>query len=129
VYTGTHDNATSREWLEGAAPEVRRNFWTYLKRTRGESRDAAPELIRLAWSSPAAVAIAPLQDLLNLGHAARMNVPGVAEGNWRWRAPQQMSSDWNLRRVRELTEVSGRRGCARAAGMEQPRWASKEVRR
>ena len=35
--------------------------------------------MRLAWSSPAALAIAPLQDLLNLGGEARMNVPGRPE--------------------------------------------------
>jgi 4-alpha-glucanotransferase len=47
-------------------------------------------LIGLAWSSPAALAIAPLQDLLNLGNEARMNWPGRAEGNRRWRRTQDM---------------------------------------
>ena len=41
--------------------------------------------MRLAWSSPAALAIAPLQDLLNLGADARMNTPGQTSGNWGWR--------------------------------------------
>jgi 4-alpha-glucanotransferase len=41
--------------------------------------------MRLAWTSRAAMAIAPLQDLLDLGASARMNVPGQAAGNWRWR--------------------------------------------
>ena len=44
----------------------------------------------MAWSSPAALAMAPLQDLLNLGAEGRMNVPGRAEGNWRWRATEHM---------------------------------------
>ena len=57
----------------------------YLKRAPGTSADAAPALLDLAWSSDAALAIAPLQDVLNLGKEARMNQPGSAEGNWRWR--------------------------------------------
>jgi hypothetical protein len=48
--------------------------------------------MRMAWSSPAALAIAPLQDLLNLGSEARMNVPGRADGNWRWRVREDMLS-------------------------------------
>ena len=48
--------------------------------------------MRLAWSSMAALAIAPLQDLLNLGSGTRMNVPGRADGNWRWRCTEDVLS-------------------------------------
>jgi 4-alpha-glucanotransferase len=82
VYTGTHDNPTTRNWFEELPDRQRRIFWKYLGRTGGESREAAPALMGLAWSSVAAVSIAPLQDLLNLGREARMNVPGRADGNW-----------------------------------------------
>ena len=41
-------------------------------------------LVELAWSSPAPLAIVPMQDLLGLGSEARMNRPGVVDGNWRW---------------------------------------------
>ena len=68
-------------WTASHAPRV----WSYLGRPPGESRDAAPALLALAWSSAAALAIAPFQDILNLGNEARMNVPGRPEGNWRWR--------------------------------------------
>jgi 4-alpha-glucanotransferase len=50
VYTGTHDNATSREWYEDSPDEERRNFWGYLQRAPGEAADAAPALMRLAWT-------------------------------------------------------------------------------
>ena len=73
-----------------------RYVWTYLKRGGDETRDAARELIRLAWSSPAALAVAPFQDLLNLGAEGRVNVPGVANGNWRWRATRHMLSTSRL---------------------------------
>jgi 4-alpha-glucanotransferase len=118
VYTGTHDNATSREWYQELPDRERRCLWEYLKRPAGDIRDAAPELIRLAWSSPAALAIAPLQDLLNLGKDARMNVPGRAERNWRWRATPHMLSAWNFQWLKELTKTSKRLGFTHVPVME-----------
>jgi 4-alpha-glucanotransferase len=110
VYTGTHDNATTREWYEGLSYRERQYIWKDLGRSEGESRNAVPELIRTAWSSQAALAITPLQDLLNLGREGRMNVPGRAEGNWRWRATQHMLAAWNFHWLKDLTEVSNRSG-------------------
>jgi 4-alpha-glucanotransferase len=108
AYTGTHDNATTRQWYEELPDYQRQNFRNYLKRPPGTSADAAPELMRLAWSSPAALAIAPLQDLLNLGSEARMNVPGRADGNWRWRVREDMLSSQAFQRLQNLTESSKR---------------------
>jgi 4-alpha-glucanotransferase len=108
AYTGTHDNATTRQWYEELPDYQRQNFWSYLKRAPGTSADVAPELMRLAWSSPAALAIAPLQDLLNLGSEARMNVPGRADGNWRWRVREDMLSPDAFQWLRDLTESSKR---------------------
>ncbi len=109
AYSGTHDNATTRQWYEGLPDYQRQNFWSYLKRAPGTSVDAAPELMRLAWSSPAALAIAPLQDLLNLGSEARMNVPGRADGNWRWRVREEdMLSSQAFQWLQDLTESSKR---------------------
>src|SRR5207249_6522724 len=90
VYTGTHDNPTTRGWYEDLPEAERRSLWRYLKRGEGTSADAAPALLGLAWSSVAALAITPLQDVLNLGKDARMNRPGTAEGNWRWRSTDAM---------------------------------------
>ncbi|MGA6988307.1 MAG: 4-alpha-glucanotransferase [Terriglobales bacterium] len=108
AYTGTHDNATTRQWYEELPDYQRQNFWGYLKRAPGTGADAAPELMRLAWSSPAALAIAPLQDLLNLGSEARMNVPGRADGNWRWRVREDMLSSRAFQWLQDLTEGSKR---------------------
>src|SRR5271170_3209961 len=108
VYTGTHDNATTRQWYEELPDYQRQNFWGYLKRAPGTGADAAPELMRLAWSSPAALAIAPLQDLLNLGSEARMNVPGRPEGNWRWRVREDMLSTQAFQWLQDLTDSSSR---------------------
>ena len=108
VYTGTHDNPTTREWFEDLPDDQRQVLWKYLKRPPGESGDVAPAMMDLAWSSPAALAMAPLQDLLNLGREARMNVPGRAGGNWRWRVTENMLSDSAFERLRDLTQNSSR---------------------
>jgi 4-alpha-glucanotransferase len=118
VYTGTHDNATAREWFQGLPDRERRCFWSYLRRPEGEARDAASELIHLAWGSPAALAIAPLQDVLNLGREGRMNVPGTAEGNWRWRATEHLLSARNFQWLKELTTTAYRSGAVRSPVME-----------
>jgi 4-alpha-glucanotransferase len=81
-----------------------------LKSPQLQSSAVAWELLRVAWSSIAAIAIAPLQDLLNLGAEARMNVPGRADGNWRWRCTEEMLSAANFYSLRELTRSSKRIG-------------------
>jgi len=108
AYTGTHDNAPTREWYEQLPEYQRQNFWNYLKRAPGTTEDAASSLVNLAWSSIAALTVAPLQDLLNLGAESRMNIPGRASGNWCWRSPGNMASHPAFRWLRELTEQSKR---------------------
>jgi len=108
VYTGTHDNPTTRGWYEARSGEQQEKVWKYLGRSRGVAAEAAPALMHLAWASVAALAIAPLQDLLNLGNEARMNVPGRAEGNWRWRCSDDMLSPRAFEWLRDLTIMSGR---------------------
>jgi 4-alpha-glucanotransferase len=110
VYTGTHDNPTTRGWFESLPDAQRQNVWKELKRPAGSGGEIAWELIRVAWSSTAALAVAPLQDLLNLGSEARMNVPGRAEGNWSWRATEEMLSAPAFEALRELTHASKRPG-------------------
>jgi 4-alpha-glucanotransferase len=108
VYTGTHDNPTTRGWYEDLSEEQQQEVWTCIGRSRGAASEVAPALIQLAWESVAALAIAPLQDLLNLGNEARMNVPGRAEGNWRWRFTDEMLSTRAFEWLRDLTKLSGR---------------------
>ena len=108
VYTGTHDNATTRGWFEALPEDQRQHLWKYLQRPGGASDEAAWELLRLAWSSVAALAMAPLQDVLNLGAEARMNVPGRAEGDWRWRCTADMLSTPAWQWLQDLTQTSNR---------------------
>jgi 4-alpha-glucanotransferase len=108
VYTGTHDNDTTRGWYETLAERERGHFWRYLQRPEGGPQEAVWELIRLAWTSTSALAMAPFQDLLGLGSNARMNLPGQAEGQWRWRCPVGAFAEVDWERLHELTRASKR---------------------
>ena len=108
AYTGTHDNAPTREWYKELPAIQRQGFWSYLNRAPGKSAEVAPGLMRITWSSIAALAMAPLQDLLNLGAGSRMNVPGRVDGNWCWRCPENTLSSPAFEWLRELTESSKR---------------------
>jgi len=110
AYTGTHDNPPTREWYEELPDYQRQNFWGYLKRTPGEKSEASSALISLGWSSVAALVIAPLQDVLNLGAESRMNVPGRASGNWRWRSSENVVTDRAFNWLQDLTRTSKRWG-------------------
>ena len=81
VYTGTHDNDTTMGWWENVDAKGKK---------RVDSVGLAGEnpcdtLIRIAMSSPAPLAVVPLQDILQLGTEARMNTPGETDGNWKWK--------------------------------------------
>jgi 4-alpha-glucanotransferase len=114
VYTGTHDNDTTRGWYEGLPPAQQRLVWSGLGRRLSDSREAAPKLLGLAWASAAALAIVPFQDVLNLGSEARMNVPGRADGNWRWRCTRDTLGPTAFAALRALTAASGRSGAGRS---------------
>ena len=68
VYTGTHDNPTTRGWYEDLPAPGRRHLWRVARRAEATGTDAAAALLDLAWSSVAALAVAPVQDVLNLGN-------------------------------------------------------------
>jgi 4-alpha-glucanotransferase len=102
AYTGTHDNDTTAGWYARLGDDDKRRLARYLGREVGSP---AWDLIRLAWASVADLAIAPLQDVLELGTEARMNVPGVATGNWGWRFTPDQIRPGQFERLAELTEV------------------------
>jgi 4-alpha-glucanotransferase len=101
VYTGTHDNDTTRGWWDSLTATER-------EETGLDERDPAWSLIELTLSSRAALAIVPAQDLLGLGSEARMNTPGRESGNWRWRLGRGQLTDELAGRLREATAKAGR---------------------
>jgi 4-alpha-glucanotransferase len=104
VYTGTHDNDTTRGWFATRPDWEAANVRRYTPLTHSIAWD----MIRLAWSSVADFALAPLQDVLDLGTEARMNQPGRPAGNWNWRYTPGMINDAVLDRLGEMTSVYGR---------------------
>ena len=86
VYTGTHDNDTVQAWYASLSASYRRKLRKYLKTHGFQSGTMARRLILLGLRSRAALFVAPLQDVLSLGAAGRMNLPGtVGSPNWEWR--------------------------------------------
>ena len=85
VYTGTHDNNTTRGWYEKDLGAVdRRRLAAYLQRDL-TADTVAETLVRTAFASVCGLAVVPMQDLLNLGTEAIMNRPSTPSGNWAWR--------------------------------------------
>lgn len=108
VYTGTHDNNTARGWFEEEAdPETRARLGAYLD-TACTSDNIAQKLVRTAMQSVGDVAIFPIQDLLGLDAGSRMNIPGMANGHWTWRLPQNALSPSFAQQLLTLTELYGR---------------------
>ncbi len=105
VYTGTHDNDTTRGWFEAAPDAERADALAYLGY---EPADVPEALIRLALASVADLAVVPMQDWLGLDSPARMNTPGKAAGNWAWRMPPGALDGALTKRIRSLTERYGR---------------------
>jgi 4-alpha-glucanotransferase len=108
VYTGTHDNPTTRGWFEDLSHDEQERIWKYVRGRGATSGEMARALLEVAWSSVGMLTIAPLQDVLNLGAEARMNVPGHPEGNWRWRCTDSMLSDAAFEWLRDLTKNANR---------------------
>jgi 4-alpha-glucanotransferase len=105
VYTGTHDNNTSRGWFFGPETdeEQRERILGYMG-IEGED-EFHWHFIRLALDSVADLAVIPVQDILGLGEEDRMNFPGQAERNWAWKLkPGQLGGE-ALKRLKHLCQL------------------------
>ena len=85
VYTGTHDNDTTRGWYHSTDKATRDFAKEYMHTSRLDEDDLAWDFIRLTMSSNANLCITPMQDLLNLDGRARINTPSTLGENWAWR--------------------------------------------
>ncbi len=105
MYSGTHDNDTSKGWYQKATEAEKDHYRRYMN-VSGEN--VSWDFIRLAFASPAIFAIVPLQDVLRLDSAYRMNIPGVATGNWGFRFVWDMWQQSDIEGLRYLSELFGR---------------------
>jgi 4-alpha-glucanotransferase len=110
AYTGTHDNDTTRGWWEHGTSETEKAaVHAYLGiDPHADGTTAVWPLIRATASSVAGLALYPLQDILELGSEARMNVPSHATGNWSWRCPENALTPALAKKLAALTEVTDR---------------------
>jgi 4-alpha-glucanotransferase len=105
VYTGTHDNDTAAGWWATASEEEKRFTRGYLGT---DGHDLPWTLIRAAMSSVADTSVVPMQDVLALPTAARMNLPGQESGWWTWRMQWDQVQPWHGERLGELSRLYGR---------------------
>lgn len=112
VYTGTHDNDTVLGWWSGLTPQVQ----DYVRRYLGvDGRAIHWDLIRAASASVARLSIVPMQDVLGLGAAARMNRPGAPDGTWEWRFRWRQVEPWQSAQLADFASLHGRHPAAGAA--------------
>ena len=107
-YTGTHDNMTTRQWLETGTPAMQEYATEYMHLTAEEGMVWG--VIRTAMSSVSDTCVVPLQDYLNLGGEARMNFPGTTNSNWTWRAKDGMITNELAEKIHHLTALYARLG-------------------
>jgi 4-alpha-glucanotransferase len=105
VYTGTHDNETTRGWYHNLPQHVKDHLHHYLQ---FDGSDVAWKLIETAWHSRAVMALAPMQDFLNLDNKARMNTPGTLGGNWQWRLLPKQLTQHLAQKIAQLTKAAAR---------------------
>lgn len=103
VYTGTHDNQTNVGWVE----ELSRKDKAFVKKYLHVKKysDIPGALVHAAMASVADTAIIPIQDWLELGAEARMNMPSTLGNNWKWRLVKGQLTDELAERIREMTET------------------------
>ena len=117
AYTGTHDNDTTVGWFNSRADanstrdnsQINREREFCLKYLASDGSEIHWDFIRAVWKSAANTAIAPMQDVLGLGNDARMNLPASDSGNWNWRCKSECFSDEIAERLREVTQIYGRK--------------------
>ncbi len=108
VYTGTHDNDTVAGWFANADSDDVDHAIKYLKLSEKEGYHWG--FIRGPWSPVGTVVMAQMQDFLNLGTEARMNIPSTIGGNWVWRVQKDLLTDDLAESIMDITKLYGRWG-------------------
>ncbi len=105
IYTGTHDNDTTVGWFNHLPKKMKELVCTYLD---CKEEEVFERLIHTAYFSPAEWCVLPLQDVLQLDSAHKMNTPGTVKGNWQWRFTHDMIDRDKFEEIAEYTTESER---------------------
>lgn len=107
VYTGTHDNNTTRGWFSKAGEHEKTHLRDY-SGVEVSTLNVHRILHGMALKSVAAIAIVPMQDVIGLGEEGIMNIPGSTEGNWTWRITAEKIPWQRTKELKKLNELFGR---------------------
>ena len=103
-YVGTHDNETVKGWVKaGRGQRFLRYAKEYMHITKEEGWCWG--MIRTGMATPSRLFVMQMQDVLELGPWARVNTPGIADGNWQWRMKPGAATPALARRIRKLTDT------------------------
>ena len=108
VYTGTHDNDTVVGWYKNFSDDDRKLAKTYLNNYYTPEDQIHWDYICCALATVADTCIIPVQDYLGLGSEARINIPSVSSGNWKWRMKNDAFTPEIIEKIRNLAEIYGR---------------------
>lgn len=108
VYTGTHDNNTTRGWYAEETSEADRERISHYLGKKISIEEIHWDFIRMAMMSVANTVIIPVQDVLGLDSAHRMNRPATLNGNWKWRLLSEQLSHDMKQRLLGVTQLFGR---------------------
>ncbi len=103
VYSGTHDNETTVQWWKSRDASQKARFRAY-----AGNEPVHHAMNRIVLASPAMLAVLPMQDILGLGKSARMNLPGLSDGQWRWQMEARAANGANAAALRAVIEATGR---------------------
>ena len=124
VYTGTHDNDSTRSWFSTASPEDAAMALDYMGLS--DDTDGTYGFIRTALNSVADLAVIPMPDYLDLGPKARINTPStVNSDNWSWRMKKDACTKELAQKIARMTDLSGRARDLPKAPEKKPKAAKK----
>ncbi|MBR2452562.1 MAG: 4-alpha-glucanotransferase [Clostridia bacterium] len=108
AYSGTHDNNTLLGYLWELDDKNRREMLEYCGYISEDWGNGLPSMLRTIWASSAGTVIFPIQDILGYGADTRLNFPGRAENNWRYRVTKEQIDGIDKKRFRRLNELYNR---------------------
>ena len=108
AYTGTHDNNTLLGYLLELDDKTRQNVFEYCGYNENDFEEGLKAIIRTIISSHAGLVIIPVQDLLMQGADTRLNTPGKAGGNWRYRITKEQLDSIDKVKLRHINELYSR---------------------
>lgn len=109
VFTGSHDNNTTRGWWDSLEPDLRSVIAKQMETILGHPiGDIVVEMLRMVMSSVCHAAIIPVQDLLGLNASTRMNTPGTSEGNWKWKLKDFDALQNKIGEIRQMASIFNR---------------------